>query len=117
MIQLELPYPPSVNHYWGQSGKNKFLGKKGKEFRVAVAEACLEAEVKTLEGRLSLHVGLYPPDRRQRDVDNVLKPLLDAMEHAGCYVNDNQIDELHILRREVRKGGSCVVMILPIHSE
>jgi crossover junction endodeoxyribonuclease RusA len=114
MIKLELPYPPSVNHYWGQSGKNKFLGKKGKEFRIAVAEACLDARVVALEGRLSLHVSLCPPDRRQRDVDNVLKPLLDAMEHAGCYDNDNQIDELHIIRRDVQKGGSCVVLILPI---
>jgi crossover junction endodeoxyribonuclease RusA len=50
MIKLELPYPPSVNHYWGQSGKNKFLGKKGKEFRIAVAEACLDAQVVALEG-------------------------------------------------------------------
>jgi crossover junction endodeoxyribonuclease RusA len=114
MIKLELPYPPSVNHYWGQSGKNKFLGKKGKEFRIAVAEACLDAEVVALEGRLSLHVSLYPPDHRKRDVDNVLKPLLDAMEHAGCFENDNQIDELHIIRREVEKGGSCVVLVLPI---
>ena len=114
MIKLELPYPPSVNHYWGQSGKNKFLGKKGKEFRIAVAEACLDAEVVALEGRLSLHVSLYPPDRRKRDVDNVLKPLLDAMEQAGCFENDNQIDELHIIRREVEKGGSCVVLVLPI---
>ena len=79
-----------------------------------MAEACLDAQVVALEGRLSLHVSLCPPDRRQRDVDNVLKPLLDAMEHAGCYDNDNQIDELHIIRREVQKGGSCVVLILPI---
>ena len=114
MIKLELPYPPSVNHYWGQSGNNKFLGKKGKEFRIAVAEACLDAQVVALEGRVSLHVSLCPPDRRQRDVDNVLKHLLDAMEHAGCYDNDNQIDELHIIRRDVQKGGSCVVLILPI---
>lgn len=114
MIQLELPYPPSVNHYWGQAGKNRFIGKKGKEFRVAVAEACLEAGIQTLEGRLSVHVALFPPDRRARDVDNVLKPLLDACEHAGCFVNDSQIDELHIIRQEVRKGGACTVVILPV---
>lgn len=114
MIQLELPYPPSVNHYWGQAGTNRFIGKKGKQFRIEVAEACLEAGIQTLEGRLSVHVALFPPDRRARDVDNVLKPLLDACEHAGCFVNDNQIDELHIIRQEIRKGGACTVVILPI---
>jgi crossover junction endodeoxyribonuclease RusA len=113
-LQLILPYPPSVNHYWGQSGKHRFIGKKGKEFRQAVAEACLEANVQTLYGRLSVHVALWPPDRRARDVDNVLKPLLDACEHAGCFENDNQIDELHIIRQEVKKGGACTIMILPI---
>lgn len=114
MIQLELPYPPSVNHYWGQSGKHRFIGKKGKEFRIAVAEACLEAGIQPLEGRLSVHVALWPPDRRARDVDNVLKPLLDACEHAGCFVNDNQIDELHVIRQVIRKGGGCTIVILPI---
>lgn len=112
-IQLELPYPPSVNHYWGMSGTRRFIGKRGQEFRQAVAEACLEAGIEPLEGPLSVHIALFPPDRRKRDVDNVLKSLLDACEHAGCFENDNQIDELHIIRSEVRKGGSCTILILP----
>lgn len=114
MIQLELPYPPSVNHYWGQFGKQRFIGKKGKAFRLAVAEACLDAQVQTMEGRLSVHVAIFPPDRRARDIDNVLKPLLDACEHAGCFVNDSQIDELHIIRQDIRKGGGCTIVILPV---
>ena len=113
-LQLLLPYPPTVNHYWGQSGKHRFIGKRGKEFRLAVAEACIDANVETLEGRLAVHVALFPPDRRARDVDNVLKPLLDACEHAGCFVNDSQIDELHVIRQEVRKGGACTILIIPI---
>ena len=112
-IQLELPYPPSVNHYWGVSGKRRFIGKRGQEFRQAVAEACLEAGVEALDGRLSVHIALFPPDRRKRDVDNVLTSLLDACEHAGCFENDNQIDELHIVRNEVRAGGACTILILP----
>lgn len=114
MIKLSLPFPPSVNHYWGQFGKQRFIGKKGKEFRLAVAEACLEEEVQALEGPLSIHITLFPPDRRARDIDNVIKPLLDAMEHAGCFENDNQITELHIMRKDAQKGGSCVVLLLNI---
>jgi Holliday junction resolvase RusA-like endonuclease len=38
------------------------------------------------------------------------------MEHAGVYENDSQIDELHIIRREPMKGGSCSVVIVPIQS-
>ncbi len=114
MIQLLLSFPPSVNHYWGQRGNHRFLGKRGKEFRQEVAEACLDGEIKTMHGRLAVHVALFPPDRRKRDVDNILKPLLDACEHAGCFVDDNQIDELHISRQEVKKGGACTILILEI---
>jgi crossover junction endodeoxyribonuclease RusA len=114
MINLLLPDPPSVNHYWGVSGKQRFIGKKGKEFRLAVAEACIDAQVQTIYGRLSVHVALWPPDKRTRDIDNILKPLLDAMEHAGVYENDSQIDELHIIRRPPIKGGSCSVLVLSI---
>jgi crossover junction endodeoxyribonuclease RusA len=113
-IQLELPYPPSVNHYWGQAGNHRFIGKKGKEFRAQVMDAVNEAGFSALEGRLAVHIALFPPDRRKRDVDNVLKSLLDACEHAGCYENDSQIDELHITRRDVVKGGACTIIIIPI---
>jgi len=113
-IQLVLPYPPSVNHYWGQAGNHRFIGKKGKEFRAAVSNAVCEAGIQPLEGRLAVHVALYPPDKRKRDIDNVLKSLLDACEHAGCYENDSQIDELHITRREIIKDGSCTIVIIQI---
>jgi crossover junction endodeoxyribonuclease RusA len=111
MINLILPYPPSVNHYWGVSGKQRFLGKKGKEFRQAVAEACLDLEVKTMEGNVSVFVALWPPDKRTRDIDNTIKPLLDAMEHAGVYENDCQINQLHVVRKDPIKGGACAVVI------
>lgn len=113
-IQLLLPWPPSVNHYWGQAGKHRFIGKRGKEFRKAVAEACIEAAVEPLEGRLAVHVNLYPPDRRKRDIDNILKSLLDACEHAGCYESDSQIDELHIVRKERQDGGACTILIMAL---
>jgi crossover junction endodeoxyribonuclease RusA len=114
-IQLNLPYPPSVNHYWGINGKQRFIGKKGKDFRARVMDAVNEAGYQPLEGRLCVHVALFPPDRRKRDIDNVLKPLLDACEHAGCFSeSDNQIDELHIIRQEVIPEGACTIVILTI---
>lgn len=115
-IILTLPYPPTVNHYWGQLGSRKFLGKKGKEFREAVFICSLNARKGRLNARLHMEVYLYPPDNRKRDVDNVLKPLLDALEHAGVYENDSQIDKLCITRMEVTKGGSCGVKITELNA-
>jgi crossover junction endodeoxyribonuclease RusA len=111
-IDLLLPWPPSVNHYWGQSGNRRFIGKKGIEFRKRVLQECVD--ISPIEGRLAVHVSLFPPDKRKRDIDNILKSLLDACEHAGCYASDSQIDELHIVRLENRKEGGCSILILPI---
>lgn len=113
-IQLLLPWPPSVNNYWHARGNTRYISKAGREFREAVAEECAEQGIVGLEGRLAVHVALFPPDKRKRDVDNVLKALLDACEHAGCYESDSQIDELHVVRQATEKGGSCTIVILPL---
>lgn len=109
-LALELPYPPTVNHYWGQHGTRRYIRDKGLQFRAAVAEQ-VAALGKKLDGRLSVFVTLYPPDRRRRDIDNVGKALLDALQHAGCFDDDEQIDVLHIERRTVIKGGACRVVV------
>jgi crossover junction endodeoxyribonuclease RusA len=53
-----------------------------------------------LEGRLSFTALLYPKDRRRRDVDNVLKSLLDSLAHAGTMHDDSQIKVLHVVMNE-----------------
>lgn len=111
MIKLKLPYPPSANHYWGVKGKIRFVGKKGIEFRQNVKIIALQHTQSPLNERLHMEVYLYPPDKRKRDVDNVLKPLLDALEHANVYENDSQIDKLCVTRMEVAKEGYCEVVI------
>lgn len=113
---LTLPFPPSVNHYWGVRGISRFVDHKGKVFRKQVGDIVSSERLPPIEGRMAMFISLYPPDRRKRDIDNVLKALLDALQHAGCYEDDSQLDDLRIVRCEVRKGGSCVVVITPIES-
>ena len=116
IIELDLPYPPSVNHYWGQMGNRRFVGKAGVLFRQEVKIIALKRTQSLYNERLSVKVYLHPPDKRKRDIDNVLKSLFDAMEHAGVYENDSQIDELYIKRCEVVKGGACKVVLEAISS-
>lgn len=110
-MKLTLPWPPSINNYWlhKRTGQT-YLAKAGREYRERVQIAAM-GEPGPLKGRLFVKVEAYPPDRRQRDIDNILKALLDALEHSGVYVNDNQIDRLHVERREVISGGGVYVTI------
>jgi crossover junction endodeoxyribonuclease RusA len=112
MLQLFLPYPPSVNNYWGFSRSRRFLTPKANTFKQLVHYKVLESKYPSF-GRSYIRVGveLYPPDRRKRDIDNPLKPLFDSLVAAGLFDDDSQIVELVVFRKEVIKGGSCRVTI------
>ena len=114
MIELCLPWPPSVNRIWRSVGGRVLLSADGRAYRLAVAAAVLEQHGSgdPLTGRLSMTLRAYPPDRRRRDVDNLAKAILDAIEHAGSvYENDSQIDHLSIRRMAVAKPGRVEVSI------
>ena len=111
MIKLTLPFPLTVNHMWGQSGHRKYLKEETVVFRNEVSEAVAEQGIK-LEGRLAIFVSLYAPTKRQYDIDNRLKGLLDALQHAGVFDDDEQIDWLWVGRKQVVRGGMCKVVIV-----
>lgn len=108
-VTLELPYPPSTNRYWRHVGHKVLISAEGRAYRKTVAaETVLVARV---DGRLRVEVLAYPPDRRRRDLDNALKCLLDSIKDAGIFHDDEQIDDLRIMRRDVFRGGKVVVTI------
>jgi crossover junction endodeoxyribonuclease RusA len=111
MLTVELPYPPSINHYYGHARGRVFIKKAGKEFREQVAEALQGAGVWRYTGRVHMRVALYPPDRRRRDIDNPMKALLDAVQKGGALVDDCQIYKLSVEKRPPRKGGATLISI------
>lgn len=90
---FDLPAPPSVNKYWMKWRGRVVISAKGRSYREHVVAALKPLGVR-LRGRLGVTV-LYGGNC---DVDNIFKCLLDALEHAGIYRNDNDIDDLHVLR-------------------
>ena len=61
--------------------------------------------------RLAVQIDAHPPDKRARDLDNMLKAPMDAMQHAGVYDDDSQVDMLTIRRCAIVKGGEIKVAI------
>jgi hypothetical protein len=64
-----------------------------------------------IEGPLAVQIEVYPPDNRRRDIDNLQKALLDAMQHGGAYGDDSQIVRLAIEKRDCVLGGRTIVHI------
>jgi crossover junction endodeoxyribonuclease RusA len=97
-IRFELPWPPSVNHYWKSFRGRTYVSTAGKRYTVDVQAAILSLGYERLDGRLSVKLTAFPPDRRRRDLDNITKSLLDSCTKAGLWGDDEQIDDLHIVR-------------------
>ena len=121
-MKITLPWPPSVNHYWRHVGPRVVLSREGRTYRTTVAGVVLvyrhqAYRVWPLWGELEVQIDAYPPDLRQRDVDNIAKSCLDALQHAGAYANDYAIRKLTIERHHpLRKAGMVVVTIKQVDS-
>lgn len=117
IVVIELPWPPSVNHYWRRQGSRYFVSKEGRIYRETLYYLCTAH--KGLFGpteRLSLLIDAYPPDKRRRDLDNILKSLLDSLQHAGVYADDSQIDYLAIKRNKSKDNKIIVTLSVIIDS-
>ena len=113
---LTLPWPPTVNSYYrnGSRTGHRYMTDAAKRYRGQVVAAVMMARArKALDGRLRMTVIANPPDRRERDLDNLLKGLQDSLQHAGVYERDSQIDDLRIVRGPIVKGGQVVVTVEP----
>lgn len=104
-LQFSLPWPPSINHYWRHTKNGHYISNEGKSYRELVLYSLIKQNgMYKKEFRLSVDIEAYPPDKRKRDLDNVLKSLLDALQHAGVYEDDSQIDRLSIARKTPLDG-------------
>ncbi len=108
---LDLPWPPSINHYWRRVGPRTLISREGRTFRRNVCALLGGSGRPPCSGRIALAMDAFPPDRRRRDLDNIQKPVLDALEHAGIYEDDSQIDLLLTRRGEPVKGGRLDVRV------
>jgi len=109
---IELSWPPSMNSYWLRSKHGMYLSKRGRDYK-------LESETKIMgksgfyfgKARLSFCVKAYQPDKRKRDLDNILKPLIDVFNKI-VFDDDSQIDYISIERKhDGSKKGVVLVTI------
>ena len=118
--ELHLPWPPSVNHYWRsmviKGSVRLYVSKRGKEYRHSVM-----CRMKTLrrrfQGSVAVMIEAFPPDRRRRDLDNLLKCVLDSVANAGAMDDDSQVCDLHIIRRPPEKGGRLRVVLTDMRDQ
>ena len=121
MTSFTLPFPPSMNTYWRNFRGRTVISKNGREFREAVIQFVIDNNIpKFGDKKLKLTLILRPRDKRKIDIDNRIKAVLDALEHAGVFDDDFQVDHIEMIRGEQIKGGLLHVVIeeiTPRHPE
>lgn len=108
---IELPIPPSINKYYATYKGRRLISKEGRNYKLRVARIPL---IK-IDGRLSVHIKIMAKDKRRRDLDNILKCLLDSLMGAGLYDDDSQIDVLHVTRGEKSKDHKIEVTVFSMN--
>jgi len=109
--RIVLPWPPSGNHGTRHAGGAHYLTREHIDYRAKVLELVTGMRQRPPLGRLRVTAHFAVPDKRRRDLDNVWKVASDALQHAGLIWDDSAIDELHLYRTPVVKGGAVNVLI------
>ena len=90
-----LPWPPSVN----QLAKVDRRGRRSYRDEAILALRAQRLRAYERGERVAVRIWCYAPDQQRRDLDNLAKAPLDALEKGGYLVDDQQVDDLRLVRR------------------
>jgi crossover junction endodeoxyribonuclease RusA len=119
-LRLELPWPPSINHYWRRHGHVIHVSTAGTRFaRLCCLAVRAQFHSAPINQPVAVLVEAWAPKRGPYgncgyDVDNRLKPLLDALTKAELWTDDKFVRDLRIVDRGRSEGGMVVVWVRPI---
>lgn len=85
-------YPPSANRLYRAVPNRGVL--KSAEYRQYLLEntwliKTQKDKGQPIKGAYEIHYSIQRPDKRKRDIDNLLKPLNDLIVDAGCVEDDS----------------------------
>lgn len=106
-IEIEIERPPSVNRLWRASkGGTVYRSPAYVVWRKQAAwEIIAQAKKNKIKGPFKLEMTVQRPDQRKRDLDNLLKAVLDALQDAGTIDSDS--DCQWIVARWEGEGNKC----------
>lgn len=133
---IELPWPPSVNMVYrsfamlvfaknpgrgvirAQNGRlyrassRMLISENGRKYFDSVAKLLKASKpLQFGKARLRVVVRVHAKDRRARDLGNLDKVLMDALEKAEVFTNDSQIDIQEFVRGQICPHKNARVVI------
>lgn len=115
-VELTLPYPPSANRLWVRARRG--MRKSDKYFawlKEAGLVALTQRPLARFHGKYKLSIAAARPDKRARDIDNLIKPINDLLQAIGVVADDKHCDM--VTARWVTTGEGVMVRVEPVGLE
>ena len=94
---LNLPFPPSVNSIWRFAGRSAYISKQYAAWKKNADNCFLQQKrgLKPIKGPFDIFITLSEKKRRKNaDLDNRVKVILDAVQRFGLIENDSKCQTL-----------------------
>lgn len=98
---------PRVNY----KTKTVYTPKATKDYETAVALTARAAGMRFGQSRLVVNMYFDVTSRKGKDLDNLIKALLDGLMKGKAFTDDKQIVELHAYLREVESDPMAKVSV------
>jgi crossover junction endodeoxyribonuclease RusA len=109
-LRVTLPFPPSTNSLFRNvRGRGRVRSEAYKAWAIEAGYRVNRAA--RLKGPVSVSVALCAPDKRRRDADNSLKPILDLLVKHGVIEADDWSIVRSVKAEWVDEGDPCLVTI------
>src|SRR5512143_763274 len=113
-IVLDLPWPPSLNAIWRSGKKRVYRNPKYNRWAAQAGLLAKAYRYPMIIGRFKAKIILNPPTKREIDVDNRVKVLLDLAQAVGLIENDKKCRLLVVSYGEVTPTGSARMILSPM---
>lgn len=115
MITFTVPYPPQANHMYTVARGRKIKSADYRSWKERATLHIMAQRPGKIAGLYTLEIVVPRPDRRGRDIDNLIKPISDAIAAAGVIANDNQAMSVLIAwsSPDPEKGAPVRVVVSP----
>lgn len=113
-VKLDLPFPPTLNHDIGANRLRRYRTREYQNFieTVGLIWKINRSPIWDADATYFVTIWFAYNSRRRWDTDNRIKPLFDALTHAGAWRDDSQIDDYFVRKFKPVKGAArCYVRI------
>lgn len=115
MIAFTLPYPPTANNLFMNVGKRRI---RTKAYDAWIAEASYWIHIQNapvVGGPYTLAIIAHRPDRRARDIDNLIKPISDVLTKTSVISDDSRAEKVSAEWSKLlpAKGATVYVTVEP----